>query len=169
MANEVTQTISIAYDDGTTDDSFVDSSFTRDSSGLKMQRIMQTIGTSEEVINLGDIGAGAMLKVMVAAVEDTHFSDTGRKRMLEILRLQQFNDMIPAGLPEGSGALVAHKTGAISRVQHDAAIVDLPDGRRYALVIFARDFDDERPKVKATARAISGLIYDYVVHQKRPE
>ena len=63
MADEVTQTISIAYDDGTTDDSFVDSSFTRDSSGLKMQRIMQTIGTSEEVINLGDIGAGAMLKV----------------------------------------------------------------------------------------------------------
>jgi len=104
-----------------------------------------------------------MLKAIMAAVSADHFSESSRQKMLEILRQQEFNDMIPAGLPPGSGALVAHKTGAISRVQHDAAIVDLPDGTRYGLVIFARDFGEQRAKVKMTARVISRLVYNHVV------
>jgi len=61
MANEVTITNSVAYDDGTTDDSFADAAFTRDATG-PMQRLVQNVGTSEEAVSLGDIGAGAFLK-----------------------------------------------------------------------------------------------------------
>ncbi len=53
--------------------------------------------------------------------------------MRQILFDQQFNDIIPAGLPEG--LRVAHKTGQITRINHDAAIVYPPGGKPYVLVI----------------------------------
>ncbi len=115
-----------------------------------------------------ECSAGDMLAVMVACVSSDQFSSESRDKMIEILRLQEFNDMIPGGIPRDSGARVAHKTGSISRVQHDAAIVDLPDGRRYGLVIFSRDFQDERERVKTTARRLSRLAYDYMAAGSPP-
>ena len=41
--------------------------------------------------------------------------------MIAILKRQTFNDGIPAGLPPGTA--VAHKTGTITRIHHDAGIV----------------------------------------------
>src|SRR5262249_20699359 len=41
--------------------------------------------------------------------------------MVAILEKQKFNDGIPAGLP--AGIAVAHKTGTITRIHHDAGIV----------------------------------------------
>src|SRR5690606_27783726 len=46
--------------------------------------------------------------------------------MAEILAAQEFNEMIPAGLP--AGTRVAHKTGWITEIQHDGGIV-YPPGR----------------------------------------
>lgn len=109
--------------------------------------------------------AGAMMEAVIAAVQSSHFSQKSRTKMLEILRQQKFKEMIPAGLPGDEGIKIAHKTGAISRVQHDVGIIDLPDGRRYALAIFAKNFENERRKVKQTAAAISKLVYEYVTAQ----
>jgi beta-lactamase class A len=39
--------------------------------------------------------------------------------MIAILKRQKFADAIPAGLPKGTP--VAHKTGTITRIHHDAA------------------------------------------------
>lgn len=63
-------------------------------------------------------------------------------QMISILAAQQFNEGIPAGLPPGTR--VAHKTGEITRHNHDAAIifVKVPPGGRprppYVLVILTR-------------------------------
>lgn len=75
------------------------------------------------------------LAVLLAAVaEHRAASAVACDSMLAILSRQHFTEGIPAGLPRG--ARVFHKTGWIpSVVYHDAAIVELPQGRRYVLVV----------------------------------
>lgn len=60
-------------------------------------------------------------------------SEEADAAMREILMDQVFNAMIPNGLP--TGTRVAHKTGSITRINHDAAIVYPQDGAPYVLVI----------------------------------
>ena len=59
--------------------------------------------------------------------------------MVAILKRQHFNNAIPAGLPPASA--VAHKTGNITRIHHDAAIVYA--SRPYVLVVLVRGMADE--------------------------
>ena len=64
-------------------------------------------------------------------------SEKSRNEMRDVLLAQEFNDEIPAGLPPGTK--VAHKTGSITAVRHDAAIV-YPEGRApYILVVLTRN------------------------------
>jgi len=76
--------------------------------------------------------------------------------MLRILRAQEFNDGIPAGLPPGY--TVAHKTGEITRIAHDAAIVYPPQGPPVILVVLTRGFD-QRTDAMAHVRAIAGILF----------
>jgi len=62
----------------------------------------------------------------------------GSRQMIEILERQKFNEGIPAGLPPGTR--VAHKTGEITKIHHDAAIVFAP--RPFVLVILVRGIAD---------------------------
>ena len=60
--------------------------------------------------------------------------------MAAILKRQKFRDAIHAGLPEGT--VVAHKTGNITGIHHDAAIVYGP--RPYVLVVLVRGIADQK-------------------------
>ena len=73
--------------------------------------------------------------------------------MLEILKRQKFNDGIPAGLP--AGTVMAHKTGTITRIHHDAGIVYAV--RPYVLVILTRGILDQKVSAKLMA-GIASLI-----------
>jgi beta-lactamase class A len=76
-----------------------------------------------------------------ALAAGTSASPASTQVMLEILSAQEFRDGIPAGLP--AGVRVANKTGTITGIHHDAAIV-FPTGRSpYVLVILTRGFADE--------------------------
>jgi beta-lactamase class A len=75
--------------------------------------------------------------------------------MIEILKRQKFNDAIPAGLPGGTP--VAHKTGTITRIHHDAAIVYAP--RPYVLVLLVRGLEDEK-KSAALMADLSKAVYE---------
>lgn len=79
--------------------------------------------------------------------------------MIEILKQQKFNEMIPARLPDS--IQVAHKTGWITGVNHDVGIVLLPGGDRYVLVMLSKNAPD-REKVIAAFADISKLIYEFV-------
>jgi beta-lactamase class A len=80
--------------------------------------------------------------------------------MLAILGRQEFNDEIPAGLPPGTK--VAHKTGSISGVLHDAAIVYPPARSPYILVVLTRNIPDERI-ARALIADVSRVVYEHVV------
>ncbi|MEO7274835.1 MAG: serine hydrolase [Vicinamibacterales bacterium] len=68
--------------------------------------------------------------------------------MVEVLKRQTFNDGIPAGVPAGTP--VAHKTGTITRIHHDAGIVYAR--RPYVLVVLTRGFADEKASDLVIAR-----------------
>lgn len=86
-------------------------------------------------------------------------SEEASAAMIEILKRQHFNEMIPAKLPEE--VAVAHKTGWITGVNHDAGIVLLPDGRRYILVLLSKNAPN-RENVLSTFADISQMLYDFV-------
>lgn len=73
--------------------------------------------------------------------------------MAAILTRQKFHDAIPAGLPEGT--VVGHKTGNITKIHHDAAIVYGP--RPYVLVVLVRGIQDQKvsgPLIASISREI---------------
>lgn len=62
--------------------------------------------------------------------------------MLAILEAQAFNDEIPAGLPPGTR--MAHKTGSITGVLHDAGLVYPATRAPYAIAMLTRNIPDEK-------------------------
>lgn len=84
----------------------------------------------------------------------------GSEAMLEILRGQRRRDMIPARLPEQ--VPVAHKTGELRGVLHDAGIVD----EDYILVLMGQDFRDREAAIQYWADT-SYEIYRELVESSR--
>lgn len=74
--------------------------------------------------------------------------------MIEILERQKFNEGIPAGLPPGTR--VAHKTGEITKIHHDAAIVFAP--KPFVLVLLVRGLADTKESAALMAD-ITRLLY----------
>jgi beta-lactamase class A len=75
--------------------------------------------------------------------------------MIDMLKRQKFNDAIPAGLPPGT--TVAHKTGNITRIHHDGAIVFAT--RPYVVVLLVRGIEDQK-KSAALMSELSRIVYD---------
>jgi len=98
--------------------------------------------------------ARALLTLMEAIARGTAVDAASSREMQAILERQTFNDGIPAGLPPGTR--VAHKTGEITRIQHDAAIVLAP--RPFVLVVLTRGLDD-RKKSAALIAAVARELY----------
>ena len=105
----------------------------------------------------------ALLQFFQRLHEGKILAPENRDRLFDILFQQRFNSMIPAGLPESAKARVAHKTGEISTVCHDAGMVFLPGRAPYALVVLT-----EYPAAgSAAARhklvaSISGAVYSFL-------
>jgi beta-lactamase class A len=101
--------------------------------------------------------ARALLVLLEAIATGRAVSPEASRQMVEVLERQHFSDGIPAGLPPGT--VVAHKTGSITRIQHDAAIVF--GDRPYVLVVLVRGLDDEKQGnalIADIARAINGAV-----------
>jgi beta-lactamase class A len=84
--------------------------------------------------------ARALLQLMEAIARGKAVDPEASRQMVEVLERQTFNDGIPAGLP--TGTRVAHKTGEITKIQHDAAIVYAP--RPFILVVLTRGLADPK-------------------------
>jgi beta-lactamase class A len=83
------------------------------------------------------------LATVLAAIEQGKAaSASSTQAMRNILLAQELNEEIPAGLPPGTP--VAHKTGQITGVLHDAAIVYPPGRAPYILVVLTSGIPDEK-------------------------
>jgi len=106
--------------------------------------------------------AGDLAVVLRAIAEDRAASPAACATMRAVLERQEFNDEIPAGLPPGTR--VAHKTGQITAVLHDAAIVYPPGGAPYVLVVLTSDIPDESV-ARALIVDVSRLVWE--AHSRR--
>jgi beta-lactamase class A len=95
------------------------------------------------------------LLILLEAIAKGQAGDQDSSRqMIEILERQTFKEGIPAGLPPGTR--VAHKTGEITKIHHDAGIVFGP--RPFVLVILVRGIADTKESAALMAD-ITRLLY----------
>jgi beta-lactamase class A len=100
-----------------------------------------------------------LLKVMEAIASGKAGSPPACREMILILEKQKFRSGIPAGLPQGMR--VANKTGSISGMEHDAAIVFPPGRKPYILVVLTRGVKSAEEGEGLIAR-LSRLIYGWI-------
>jgi len=79
--------------------------------------------------------------------------------MIEIMKDQFYKDVLVAGLPDD--VVVANKTGSIDGVEHDSAIVFLPDGQRYVLVYLSKNLPDDI-RGREIGAEISEMVYEFL-------
>jgi beta-lactamase class A len=149
------------------------------SSNLAANVLIEKLGAKEIQATVDRLGASGMQ--VLRGVEDQKAFDAGRNnttdaaglatlferiargtavnqaasaQMIEVLKRQHFNDGIPAGLPPGIA--VAHKTGTITAIHHDAGIVFAK--RPYVLVVLVRGLSEQKDSAALIA-AISRVVY----------
>jgi beta-lactamase class A len=103
------------------------------------------------------------LAILLAAIENgTVLSPSSSAEMREILLAQEFNEKIPAGLPPGTK--VAHKTGEITAVSHDAAVIYPQNRKPYVLVVLTKGIRDGAVS-SALIADISRIVWTHTVEK----
>lgn len=133
--------------------------------GIELRRGVEDELAFEHQIN-NRVTADGLLRVLVMLAEGKVFSPALSRRMMDILHGQEFNQGIPARLPKG--ARVAHKTGEISTIAHDAGVVYLPKRKPYALVILT-EWDPTTTGRSRTIAAISHTVYEFLTRSPLDE
>ena len=101
------------------------------------------------------VTANGLLKLLRMIAEGRAWSPEICAQMLEIMLDQRFKSGIPAGLP--GDVHVAHKTGNISTVHHDAGIIYMGNRNPYFLVILTQ-FPAEAKRSGAVAEVSKDLF-----------
>jgi len=138
----------------------------------RIERTLATLGASETRVLRGvedgpayragmnnTTSAYGLMKVMEAVADGRAASPAASREMAEVLGRQEFTTMIPAGVPRG--VRVANKTGSITRIAHDAAIVYPPGRAPYVLAVLTRGFTSTGTAAPV-AREVSAAVWRYV-------
>jgi beta-lactamase class A len=134
-----------------------------DIDGVRILRGVEDGAAFQAGLN-NEVTANGLLKLLRSLADHKAYSDSASEEMLKIMLDQQYRGGIPAGLPKA--ARVAHKTGNISTVHHDAGIVYLADREPYVLVILTQ-FKAEAGRGTAVAdvsrdifATLAGMTYE---------
>ena len=121
--------------------------------GMRVLRGVEDTKAFQQGVN-NTTTARALLTLMEKIALGQAVDKPASAEMVAVLKRQKFNDRIPAGVPPGIA--VAHKTGEITKIQHDAAIVFA--ARPFALVVLVRGLDDVK-KGSALTADITRVVY----------
>ena len=130
--------------------------------GVDLRRGVEDDRAFEAGISNRMTAAGAC-DLLRAIVEGRAVSAGASAEMLEILHDQRFTGSIAAGLPDPVRPLarIAHKTGEISTVTHDAGVVFLPSRPPYVVAILVASSGGARERVEA-GEAAAAAAYECV-------
>jgi beta-lactamase class A len=121
--------------------------------GMHVLRGVEDSKAYEKGLNNTTTARGLLLLLEAIAKGKAVDPDASRM-MIEILERQAFHEGIPAGLPPG--IRVAHKTGEITKIHHDAAIVYAP--RPFVLVILVQGIADTQQSAALIADSTRELF-----------
>lgn len=135
----------------------------------RIERTMAAIGAGEMHVLRGvedgpayqagmnnTTSAYALMRVMEAVAGARAASPAASREMAAILGRQEFTEIIPAGVPPGTRT--ANKTGSITRIAHDAAIVYPAGHEPYVLVVLTHGFLSPA-SAAPVGREISGAVW----------
>ena len=129
-----------------------------DMPGIEFCRGVEDMAAWEKGVN-NRVTARGLRRALRRIADHSAISRDAAERMLAILHDQEFRSGIPAGLPDE--ARVAHKTGEMSTVAHDAGIVYLQDREPYVLVILT-EWPAEAGGRQRTIARISRAVFEHV-------
>jgi len=125
---------------------------TLDGDGMNVKRGVEDGKAFEKGLNNTTTARG--LGVLLQAIAEGKAVDAASSNeMVAILERQKFHEGIPAGLP--NGVPVAHKTGEITKIHHDAAIVFAK--RPFILVILVRGLAEKKDSAALMADVSKSL------------
>ncbi|HSR51541.1 MAG TPA: serine hydrolase [Acidobacteriota bacterium] len=124
--------------------------------GMQVIRPLEDIKAYEKGLS-NTTDARGLFVLMEAIAQEKAVRREASREMIEILKQQKFVDAIPAGVPEG--VEVANKTGEITRIHHDAAIVYGP--RPFVLVILTRGIEESDESAALIAK-LTRTIYNHL-------
>ncbi len=127
--------------------------------GVDLRRGVEDELAFEHGIN-NRVTASGLVGLLRLIAEEQAFNGELSRQMLDVLLGQHFKSGIPAGLPRE--ARVAHKTGEISTIAHDAGLVYLRGRKPYALSVLT-EWDPSTAGRSATIAAASYLVYASLV------
>jgi beta-lactamase class A len=155
------------------------------SGNLATNVVLDEVGTDEVAAVLADAGCSARTAI-VRGIEDYHARDAGIDNLItaddmarllvalaegrlagpeasaaceRTLQAQEYRDGIPAGLPDG--LVIGNKTGWITSVNHDVALVRAPDLPPVALAVLVSAPGSEQEREAGIAR-IAGAAWALV-------
>lgn len=103
--------------------------------GVRVLRGVEDQAAFDAGLN-NEVTANGLLRLCRVIMDGQAFSREASEKMLSIMLDQRHRSGIPAGLPPA--ARVAHKTGNITTVHHDAGIVFLENRKPYVLVVLTQ-------------------------------
>ena len=131
-------------------------------SGIDVRRGVEDERAFQAGLN-NQVTADGIVALLRAIRDGRGFSADSSAAMIDMMMGQEFAGGIAPGLPDAIRAVarVAHKTGDISTVSHDAGLVFLPGRPPYVVAILVACAGDASARTDALT-AISGVVYDVV-------
>jgi beta-lactamase class A len=137
-----------------------------DVEGLDFQRGVEDEKAFEAGVN-NRATADGLVALFRRIYEREVLSEDICDEMMGILYQQHFNSGIPAGLgePDEGEVRVAHKTGEISTVAHDAGVVTWPEREPYVLAVLTEWERGNTGHRQDTLANVSSAIFKHLIRE----
>lgn len=129
---------------------------------------LKTLGLTNTVTNNYDVNGNVQGDKLTTAADVATFmrqlyagtllSKNSTADFIELLKKDQVNDRLPTGLPDGT--VIAHKTGDLYDVMHDAGIVYGPKGT-YLIVMMTQGWDTPATQAPPAFAQLSQTLWNY--------